>query len=75
MARSAAIVDVETLGLVLREARLKRGLTQQQIADSLNVHQSYVVELEAGKAVKALDRLLEFTQLVGLTLRADSVDD
>ena len=72
--RSAAIRDVETLGLVLREARMSRGLTQRDLARSLGVHQSYVAELESGKSVKSLERLLDFIAEVGLTLRAESDD-
>lgn len=72
--RTAAIRDVETLGLVLREARMNRGLTQRDLARALGVHQSYVAELEAGKSVKALERLLDFLGEVGLALHAESTD-
>lgn len=73
--RSAALRDAQTLGLVLREARIERGLTQGDIAQALDVHRSYVVELEAGKSVKAVERLLEFAREVGLVIRAEPFDD
>jgi HTH-type transcriptional regulator/antitoxin HipB len=69
--RSTAITDPETLGLVLREARERCGLTQRQLAEQMDVRQSYIAELEAGKSVKALERLLDFAQATGVTLRAE----
>ena len=67
---SARITDAETLGLVLREARLRNEITQHELAYRLNVHQSYVVELEAGKSIKAIDRLFDYASEVGLSLYA-----
>jgi len=72
---SAAITDVETLGLVLREARLERGLTQAQLAERIGVRQSYIAQLEAGKATKAFERLFEVARETGLTVTARSTHD
>lgn len=74
-ARSAAITDAEGLGFVLRDARLQSGLTQSALASRLNLHQSYVAELEAGKSVKAIERLFEFANEVGLVIRAEYPGD
>ena len=73
--RTAAITDPTTLGLVLREARLQRGLTQLELAAVLDVRQSYIAEMELGKSIKALERLFDFARETGLTLSADLVDD
>jgi transcriptional regulator with XRE-family HTH domain len=49
----------------LKELRLKRGLTQQQVADALNVTRPTVVYWEQGKAhphakhIKSLARILK----------------
>jgi HTH-type transcriptional regulator/antitoxin HipB len=72
--RTAAITDTAALGLVLREARLQRGLTQRELAAALDVRQSYIAEMELGKSIKALERLFDFARETGLTLSADIAD-
>ncbi|CCE74588.1 helix-turn-helix domain-containing protein [Clavibacter nebraskensis] len=73
--RTAAITDPTALGLVLREARLQRGMTQRELAAVLDVRQSYIAEMELGKSIKALERLFDFARETGLTLSADLGDD
>lgn len=41
--------DYNALRALLREVRSKAGLTQMQMADALNVGQSYVSKLERGE--------------------------
>jgi len=69
----------------LKRARAEQKLTQQDIADALDVSRPYVVELEATRPVHQLDRLIKALHLVGLDLvavprdhplvRAQRVDD
>lgn len=73
--RSARIVNPQSLGSVLREARLARGITQRQLAHELDVNQEYIVHLEAGKPTKAMTRLFDFMQETGVTLYAEVADD
>jgi transcriptional regulator with XRE-family HTH domain len=73
--RSSRISDTATLGLVLREARIRRGLTQRELAAHLGVRQSYIVELEAGKPTKAIERLLDFARETGVALYIGSESD
>lgn len=73
--RSSPITDAATLGLVLRHARIQRGLTQSDLAESLDVHQSYIAGMEAGKSVKAVERLLEMARETGVTIIAEVDDD
>jgi transcriptional regulator with XRE-family HTH domain len=47
--------DAEGLGLLLEQGRLAAGLTQRQLADQMNVSQSYIWSLESGKDVKVLE--------------------
>jgi transcriptional regulator with XRE-family HTH domain len=49
MAVSLYHADYEALRTLLREARLKAGLTQSQMAEALGVGQSYVSKLERGE--------------------------
>ncbi|MBP2457353.1 transcriptional regulator with XRE-family HTH domain [Clavibacter michiganensis] len=69
--RTAPIKDPTTLGLVLREARLQRGLTQRELAIILGVRQSYIAEMELGKSIKAIERLFDFGRETGLVFTAD----
>lgn len=73
--RTARIASPEALGGVLREARLARGLSQRQLADHLGLSQRYVVELERGKDVKAMQRLFDFMQETGVSLYGEVDDD
>lgn len=73
--RTAPITTPAGLGLTLREARLAAGYTQRELAKELGIAQSYVVELEAGKQIKAIERLFEIARATGLTLYAETPDD
>jgi len=73
--RSSRITDASTLGLVLREARMSRGLSQRELADRMGIAQSYLVGIESGKPTKAVERLLEFARETGIALYAESDDD
>lgn len=72
--RSARINDPGELGIILREARTAKGLSQRELAKRLGVTQKYIVELEAGKPTKAIDRLFEFALETGITFRIESRD-
>lgn len=72
---TARITGPEILGMLLREGRLARGLSQRQLAERLGTSQRYVVELEQGKPVKAVERLFAYLQETGITLHADIADD
>lgn len=72
--RTARIATPELLGAILREARFKSGLTQREMAARLGVSQKYVVQLEAGTATKAIERLFDYAAETGVVLYAE-VDD
>lgn len=65
------ISDPTILGIVLRAARERAGLTQTQLADRLETSQRYVSEMESGKRVTAIRRLLETVDELGATLYVD----
>lgn len=73
--RSARITDTQTLALVLRDARLRGGLTQRQLAENMGVRQSYIADMETGHFTKAVERLLEYAQETGLALHAEHDGD
>lgn len=63
------------IGLALRAARLARGMTQEQLADELDVPQSTVSELESGKSTIFLRRLLSAARATGISLSATWEDE
>jgi transcriptional regulator with XRE-family HTH domain len=72
--RTAQITGPDMLGMLLREGRLARGLSQRQLAEQLGVSHRYVVELEQGKPVKAIERLFAYLHETGIALHADIAD-
>lgn len=58
----------QRLGRALRRARQAQGLDQQDLADALDVHRSYLVGVENGHTTLALSRLIAALDLVGLEL-------
>lgn len=61
----------QALGRLLQQARLARGLSQQQVADALGISQRYVWDLESGKPSLVMTRLFDYMRLTGMTLTAE----
>lgn len=61
MTKSLHTAAYRKLTALLLEARHKAGLTQQEVADRLGTHQSYVAKVEKGE--RRID-VVEFVQLV-----------
>lgn len=66
-ARGTATTPAE-LGRLLRQARLDKGMSQQQIAVELGTSQAYISELETGKDSLALTRVFDMIRLTGITV-------
>ena len=49
----------------LRELRLKRGLTQQQLADALGVSRQTIISIETGKYDPSLPLAFKIAQFMG----------
>lgn len=67
----APINTAEDLGRFLRNLRVRRGLTQAQLAAELGVTRQYVVEIERGKTNLYSERLFQSLRLLGGRLRAE----
>lgn len=52
------VYNAGSLGRSIRELRTKRGLTQDQLAQSVGIPVRYISTLEQGHATAQLDRLL-----------------
>jgi len=55
-------------GDILREARLRSGLTQQQLARRAGTSQSAIARWESGAVVPSFERLRELVRACGLEL-------
>jgi transcriptional regulator with XRE-family HTH domain len=51
---------------LLLEARRKSGLTQQQVADALKTHQSYVAKVEGGERRIDVVEFMELARALGV---------
>lgn len=71
MALTGTVSSPQALGRLLQQARLSRGLSQQQVAAQLGISQGYVSELESGKTSLALTRVFDIMRLTGMTLQAE----
>lgn len=65
------IKNVETLGRMLQQGRLLRGLSQRQLADKLQISQRYIWEMESGNPTIFTDRLFQVMRATGLHLHAE----
>jgi len=63
--------DPQALGRLLQQSRLIMGLTQEELAQMLEISQGYVSELEGGINSLALKRTFAFMRLTGMTLTAE----
>ncbi|GAB3610907.1 hypothetical protein GCM10027414_30330 [Humibacter ginsengiterrae] len=62
-------------GLALQQGRLSRGLSQQELADELDLPQSTISEIESGKSTIFLRRLLTIARATGVEFAASWDDD
>lgn len=54
------------LGAVIAEARLTRGLTQEELAEATQVDRSYLARIETGRSVILLDRIFRLLRRLGV---------
>ncbi|MFE5672583.1 helix-turn-helix domain-containing protein [Agromyces sp. NPDC056523] len=65
------VPNAETLGLMLQQGRLARGLSQRDLAAELGLTQRWVSEMEAGKPGKLTERLFAMLEATGVRLYAE----
>ncbi|MEF2244230.1 helix-turn-helix domain-containing protein [Paenibacillus sp. IITD108] len=67
----------EKLGKRIREERLKLNLTQEKLAEKVDVSEAYIGQIERGERSMSLDTLIKLSNKLGVTvdfLLSDSVD-
>ena len=72
-------IDYEIIGKRLKEARLNKNLTQDKLAEELNVSVAYLSRIETGNAKINLKRLEEICKILDVSnveiLSGTSADD
>jgi y4mF family transcriptional regulator len=71
-ADDTVIASTFTLGGMIRNAREKRGLSQQKLAEKANVGRRFVSEVENGKATLEFEKVLKVAAAAGVRLTARS---
>ncbi len=59
----------ELIGTLLRQQRVQAGLTQAQLGERLEVSQSYINKMEAGRINMTIGQLARVCDALGATLR------
>lgn len=54
------------LGAELRKARLRAGLTQQDVAGKASIDRAYISEIERGRAMPSVERFLRICEAIGI---------
>jgi transcriptional regulator with XRE-family HTH domain len=65
----------EDLGRALAGVRRLQGVSQDDLAELLGVHRSYIAELEAGQSVLMLERLLRAFRRLGAAIEITLPDE
>lgn len=71
-------MDYKKLGARIREERLRLKLTQAQLAEDVDISDTYMGAIERGERSLTLDTLVRLVNRLGVTvdyMLADSVDD
>ena len=53
--------------LKLKEYRMKKGLTQQELADLINVHRVTIAEYESNRVEPTLDKIIKISIALDIT--------
>lgn len=61
-------MDYVRLGKRIREERLKLNLTQEKLAESVNLSDSYIGQIERGERSLTLDTLIRLANNLGVTI-------
>lgn len=53
---------LKKFGLNVKFARMRKGLTQEQLAEKMNFHLTYIARIETGKINMSLGKILELSK-------------
>lgn len=56
------------IGTIIRSARKKANFTQQEISNKTNISRNYISDIECGRYIPSVDKLVELSKLLNLDL-------
>ena len=59
---------LKKFGLNVKISRLKKGLTQEQLAELMNIHLTYIASIETGKINMSLGKILELANTLNIDI-------
>lgn len=59
---------LKKFGKNVKIERIKQDLTQEQLAEKMNVSQNYVASIECGKANMSLGKILELSEFLNVDI-------
>ena len=71
MKMTAKIKDSYSLGQILQQIRMQRGISQRELAGMLGISQKWIWEMEQGKPGLLMDRLFMILEKIDVTLIAE----
>ena len=55
-------------GLNVKFARMKKGLTQEQLSEMMNIHITYLARIDTGKINMSLGKILELAKILNVDI-------
>ena len=55
---------LKKFGLNVKFARMRKGLTQEQLAEIMDIHWTYIAKIETGKINMSLGKILELAKVL-----------
>ncbi len=59
-------IKTDAFGVVLREIRLEKGLSQDELAERIDVARNYISYLESGQRYPSLEMIIDLSQAMGV---------
>lgn len=60
--------DRTTYGAKIKQLRINKGLTQEQLAEKMNVTGTYIVKIENGQRIGSVELAVELADYFGVSL-------
>ena len=57
---------IDEFGPVLRQLRVSKDLTQEELSEMVNVHSGYISRLESGQKYPNLDMIFKLAEALGM---------
>jgi DNA-binding XRE family transcriptional regulator len=68
------VIAISNLGLMIKNCRLERGISQQDLADRLNVSRFTIMAIEKGDPKVAVGAVFEAAYIIGIPLMGGEME-